>query len=170
MNSIGVKQHDMMDIDSILAPERTFANVDATSKKRAIEKAANLIARAEPGFSAAELYNLLIAREKLGPTAIGNGIAIPHCRIACTKTVGSLFHLPNGIDFGALDDLPVKIMFVLLVPESETEDHLHTLAMLARRFESEGYRDGLLSAGSDDELFQQALSVPNEVAQPKAAH
>tara|TARA_B110000263_G_scaffold233950_1_gene231243 strand:- start:480 stop:956 length:477 start_codon:yes stop_codon:yes gene_type:complete len=157
-----------MDIDSILAPERTFTNVVATSKKRAIEEAANLIAHAEPGFDAAELYHLLIAREKLGPTAIGNGMAIPHCRVACTKTVGSLFHLSNGIDFGALDDLPVKIMFVLLVPESETEDHLHTLAMLARRFESEAYRDGLLAARSNDELFQQALIEPNEVV-PKAA-
>ena len=60
-------------------------------------------------------------------------------------------------------------MFVLLVPESETEDHLHTLAMLARRFESEVYRDGLLAARSDEELFQQALIDPNEVA-PTAAH
>jgi len=158
-----------MDIDSILAPERTFTNVVATSKKRAIEEAANLIANAEPGFDAAELYRLLIAREKLGPTAIGNGMAIPHCRFACTKTLGSLFHLSSGIDFGALDDLPVRIMFVLLVPESETEDHLHTLAMLARRFESEVYRDRLLAARSDKELFQQALFDPFEAA-PKAAH
>ena len=129
-----------MEIASILVPERTFSDVETTSKKRASEKVSNLIASVELGLDAHELYNKLIAREKLGPTAIGNGIAIPHCRIACSSIVGSLFRLSNWIEFGALDDLPVRIMFVLLVPQYEAKDHLHTLAMLARKFESEMYR------------------------------
>ena len=158
-----------MDIESILVPERTFADIETTSKKRAIEKASDLISSVEPGFNAQQLYNNLIAREKLGPTAIGNGIAIPHCRIACSSTIGSLFRLSNGIDFGALDDLPVKIMFVLLVPQHETADHLHTLAMLARKFESEMYRNGLLEAQDSRELFEMALIDVEEMPHPNVA-
>ena len=155
-----------MEIASILVPERTFSEVETTSKKRAIEKVSKLIASVELGFDDHELYSNLIAREKLGPTAIGNGIAIPHCRIACSSIVGSLFRLCNGIEFGALDDLPVRIMFVLLAPQHETEDHLHTLAMLARKFESEMYRNGLLEAKGNQELFEMALTDITEMTHP----
>ena len=158
-----------MNIASILVPERTFSDVETTSKKRAIEKASDLIASVELGFDGQELYSNLISREKLGPTAIGNGIAIPHCRIACSSAVGSLFRLSNGIDFGALDDLPVRIMFVLLVPQHETEDHLHTLAMLAQKFESEMYRNGLLEAKDSRELFEVALMDIEEITHPNVA-
>ena len=158
-----------MNIASILVPERTFSDVETTSKKRAIEKASDLIASVELGFDGQELYSNLISREKLGPTAIGNGIAIPHCRIACSSAVGSLFRLSNGIDFGALDDLPVRIMFVLLVPQHETEDHLHTLAMLARKFESEMYRNGLLEAKDSRELFEVALMDIEEITHSNVA-
>ncbi len=158
-----------MNIASILVPERTFSDVETTSKKRAIEKASDLIASVELGFDGQELYSNLISREKLGPTAIGNGIAIPHCRIACSSAVGSLFRLSNGIDFGALDDLPVRIMFVLLVPQHETEDHLHTLAMLAQKFESEMYRNGLLEAKDSRELFEVALMDIEEMTHPNVA-
>ena len=158
-----------MEIASILVPERTFSDVETTSKKRAIEKVSNLIASVELGLDAHELYNKLIAREKLGPTAIGNGIAIPHCRIACSSIVGSLFKFSNGIEFGALDDLPVRIMFVLLVPQHEAKDHLNTLAMLARKFESEMYRNGLLEAKDSRELFEMALTDIEEMTQPNVA-
>ena len=158
-----------MNIASILVPERTFSDVETTSKKRAIEKASDLIASVELGFDGQELYSNLISREKLGPTAIGNGIAIPHCRIACSSAVGSLFRLSNGIDFGALDDLPVRIMFVLLVPQHETEDHLHTLPMLARKFESEMYRNGLLEAKDSRELFEVALMDIEEITHSNVA-
>ncbi len=154
-----------MDIDSILVPKRTFANVETSSKKRAIERAATLIADAEADFDAADLYGALIAREKLGPTAIGNGIAIPHCRLGnCHTIVGGLFRLTESIDFEAYDDEPVSIMFVLLVPQNETQDHLNTLAMLAKRFESAPYREGLMMAKDSQELYEMALREPEEAA------
>ena len=103
-----------MNIESILTPERTFANLESTSKKRLLEKASGVLAGAEPGISEQHLYSKLIAREKIGPTAIGNGIAIPHCRVECSKTFAALFKLSRGIDFGAIDEVPVRIVFVLI--------------------------------------------------------
>ncbi len=154
-----------MEIDSILVPERTFSSIQTSSKKRAIEIAADLIARTEPACAAGEVYRGLIDREKLGPTAIGHGIAIPHCRLNnCTKTICALFRLSEGMDFGAFDDELVTLMFVLLFPGNEEADHLHTLAMLARRFESETYLKGLKLAKDDRELFEMALWNPEEEA------
>ena len=148
-----------MDIESILALERTVCSLDAGSKKRAIEYAAGHIVRALPGLDINDVYRRLIEREKLGTTAIGKGVALPHCRIKSGKTiVGGLFTLARPIDFLAPDDEPVEIMFVLLVPESETTEHLETLATLAKRFEQATYRRALTTATSDAELFARAIA------------
>jgi len=148
-----------VNIASILAPERTCANVAAGSKKRAIEEAATKIAESEQILEPGDVYEHLMNREKLGTTAIGHGIAIPHCRMdACQEIVGGLFRLETPIDFGAFDDEPVSIMFVLLVPTEEVDDHLQTLAMLARRFESEAYRRSLLTASGDKEFYERAIA------------
>ncbi len=146
-----------MDIESILAPERTRCGLAAASKKRAIEEAAMLIADAA-GLNAEEIYDRLFAREKLGTTAIGEGIAIPHCRIdSCTEIIGGLFRLDTGVDFDAFDDKPVQLLFVLIVPGEEVDEHLQALGMLARRFESREYRESLLRATGDKELFERAV-------------
>jgi PTS system nitrogen regulatory IIA component len=146
-------------IESILTPERTYSSIAAGSKKRAIEEAAIRISKGIEHLSAEDIYERLISREKIGTTAIGHGIAIPHCRMEnCAEIVGALFRLDTPIDFGAFDEEPVKILFVLLVPTEEVEEHLHTLAMLAERFESEGYRRSLLTAMDDAELYKRAIA------------
>lgn len=149
-----------MNIETILVPERTRCGITAASKKRAIEEVAVLIAEAIDTLSADDVYEKLIGREKLGTTAIGHGIAIPHCRIeGCDDIVGSLFRLDTPVDFGAFDDEPVSILFVLLVPIEEVEDHLEALAMLAQRFESDNYRDSLMTAAGDQDLFEKAIAA-----------
>ncbi len=149
-----------MNIDNILTPDRTFCNIETRSKKKAIEDAAQLIAGKFPALKSAEIYNGLIAREKLGPTALGDGIALPHCRIeGCTDIVGALFTLSDAVDFGAFDDQPVKIMFVLLVPANEVDEHLKAMAMLAERFQIPAYRENLISATSDHELYEKAMAT-----------
>jgi PTS system nitrogen regulatory IIA component len=145
-----------MNIDSILIPERTAGSLKASSKKRAIELVADLIAKSLPDLKVGDVYRSLIEREKLGTTAIGQGVAIPHCRLDCESIIGGLFVFDDPIDFTAHDDQPVQIVFVLLVPESETTEHLKTLAMLARRFEQEDYRNALMSAASNTALFKAA--------------
>jgi PTS system nitrogen regulatory IIA component len=140
-------------------PERTCGALTASSKKKAIEEIAGLIAEALDELAPEEIYEKLINREKLGTTAIGNGIAIPHCRVeACTEIVGGLFRLETPVDFGAFDDIPVQLLFVLLVPTEEVDEHLQTLAMLARKFESDSFRKRLLGAQDDMDLFERAIA------------
>jgi len=150
-----------MDIDSILVPERTICSLRASSKKRAFELAAKHINQSAPHLETGDVYRGLIEREKLGSTAIGDGIAIPHCRLeGCNSITGSLFVLEDPIDFLAHDDEPVNIMFVLLVPASETTEHLATLGMLAERFQINRYRKDLITAKNNKELYERALSKP----------
>lgn len=147
-----------MKLESILDPERTCCSVKAASKKRALEEVAGIIAQNHPDLDAERIFECLIAREKMGSTAIGHGIAIPHCRMKqCGEVVGGLFRLVHPVDFNALDGEAVDILFVLLVPEEEANAHLETLAMLAKRFESDDYRRGLKEATSDSELYRSAL-------------
>jgi len=149
-----------MDIDSILVPERTICSLRASSKKRAFELAAKHINQSVPHLETRDVYRGLIEREKLGSTAVGDGIAIPHCRLeGCDSITGSLFVLEDPIDFLAHDEEPVSIMFVLLVPASETTEHLATLGMLAERFQIEGYRKDLIAAKDNTELYKRALSA-----------
>lgn len=150
-----------MNIESILSLDRTHANIQASSKKRAIEEAAKLIAHNIQGLGADEIYNSLIAREKIGTTAIGDGIAIPHCRLSgCTEIVGSLISLQEPVDFEAYDNQSVKLMFVILVPSEVVDEHLQALAMLAKSFESQTYRQLLASAATNEELFLRATQTP----------
>ncbi|HJL60780.1 MAG TPA: PTS sugar transporter subunit IIA [Pseudomonadales bacterium] len=159
-----------MTIESILSPERTHCGISASSKKRALEEITVKLAGTTPGVEAEELFDKLINREKMGTTAIGNGIAIPHCRLeGCEEITGGLFTLEHPVDFEAFDDRPVSVLFVLLVPAEEVDEHLQVLAMLAKRFESASYRESLISANHDGELYQVAIAdLVSEVKQARS--
>ncbi|MFT7242960.1 MAG: PTS system nitrogen regulatory IIA component [Candidatus Azotimanducaceae bacterium] len=150
-----------MNIEDILTADRTYCKIVATSRKRALEEIAHKLAATIEGLSAEQLFSRLIAREKMGSTALGHGIAIPHCRIAgCPKIVGGLVSLSDAIDFEAYDQAKVQVMFVLIVPEEEINEHLSVLAMLAKRFESDTYREALFAANSASALYQAAIANP----------
>ena len=160
-----------MTLESILSPDRTLANLAAGSKKRAIEIASEHIGKTTPELRTEDIYRGLIEREKRGTTAIGKGVAIPHCRLDTCKTIlGGLFILNQAADFDAFDETLVKIMFVLLVPRAETTKHLEVLAMLAGRFAQETYRKALTTAQSDDDLYQLALLDPSQATSHARSH
>ena len=131
-----------------LAPERLLALRSETvhSKKRLFEQAAASIS-AEFDLDQESVYRSLLAREKLGSTAIGHGVAIPHSRMSgCSEPLGCLILLSEGVDFGAPDGAEVEIAFILLVPEAATQDHLDLLASLANAFSNADIRDRLKKA------------------------
>ena len=131
-----------------LAPERLLALRSQTvhSKKRLFEQAAASIS-AEFNLDQESVYRSLLAREKLGSTAIGHGVAIPHSRTSgCSEPLGCLILLSEGVDFGAPDGAEVEIAFILLVPEAATQDHLDLLASLASAFSNADLRDRLKKA------------------------
>ena len=126
------------------------------SKKRVFERAAEAMGGAL-NLSSETIYRALLAREKLGSTASGEGIAIPHCRInECAVAAGCLVTLQKPIDFGSADGQDVDIIFVLLVPEEATEAHLKLLAALARSFSNAEVRDRVRQT-QDPEALKQLL-------------
>ena len=127
------------------------------SKKRVFERAAEAMGAAL-NLSSDNIYRALLAREKLGSTAIGEGIAIPHCRInECTEAAGCLVTLKEPIDFGSTDGREVDVIFVLLVPEEATQAHLNLLAALARSFSNAELRNRVRQTLDPEELRQLLL-------------
>lgn len=148
-----------MQLESILAPECCFCKLAGVSKKRFLTTVSELIARGSTGLSADSVYNALLAREQLGSTGIGNGIAIPHCRVGeCGAITGALVTLEDGIDFDANDSQLVDLLFVLLVPAHETEEHLRVLSRLAELFHQDDFCRSLRAADTDRELYEKAVN------------
>ncbi len=150
-----------MQIETILAPRRTLCAQQGGSKKRVLERLAQAIAQDIPSIDADDLFRSLIARERLGSTGIGHGIAIPHCRVKdCPSTIGALITLARPIDYDAIDSEPVDILFALLVPEEAHDEHLQTLAALAGAFSDNTYRQTLRQSTNNEMLYQSAVVLP----------
>lgn len=153
----------MIRLETILTPGRSLVNVPGCSKKRALEEVANLIADQIPELEMQDVFEKLIAREKLGSTGFGNGIAIPHCRLeGCTSPVSALLHLDAPIDYDAIDGAPVDLLFILLVPEAATDAHLELLRQIASMLDRKEVRERLRAANSSEALYQVVLDAQNE--------
>ncbi len=124
------------------------------SRKRVLEVLAGLLADDElDGADATRLYELLIERERLGCTAIGHGIAIPHSRDTQTlRPRGAVIRLTEGIDFGAPDGTPVQLVIGLIIPDESPEHHLGLLAALATHLREDADREAILQAQSPERV------------------
>lgn len=152
----------MIRLETILTPGRSLVNVPGGSKKRALEKVATVIADQVPELEMQDVFEKLVAREKLGSTGFGNGIAIPHCRLSgCQSPISAVLHLDAPVDFDALDGAPVDLLFVLLVPEAATEEHLELLRQIAAMLDRADVRDRLRSAPTAEALYQIVVDVQN---------
>jgi PTS system nitrogen regulatory IIA component len=136
----------MSQIKKLLPLENIALELDASSKKRVFEQA-GLLFENNQGIARSIVFESLFAREKLGSTGLGQGIAIPHGRIKGLKeAVGAFIRLAVPVPFDSPDGKPVSLLFVLLVPEQATEQHLQILSELAQRFSDRTCRDSLTTA------------------------
>ena len=150
----------MIRLETILTPARSLVNVPGGSKKRVLEQIANLVARDLTDLDAQDIFENLIAREKLGSTGFGNGIAIPHCRLpGCQAPISAVLHLDAAVDFDAIDGAPVDLLFVLLVPEAATDEHLELLRQIASMLDRAAVRERLRQAQSNEGLYQVVVDV-----------
>lgn len=150
----------MIRLEDILTPGRSLVNVPGGSKKRALEYIANLVAREMPDLDQQTIFESLIAREKLGSTGFGNGIAIPHCRLpGCPAPISVLLRLEAPIDFDAIDGAPVDLLFVLLVPEAATDEHLQLLRQIASMLDRGEIRERLRQVESSEALYQVVVDA-----------
>jgi PTS system nitrogen regulatory IIA component len=148
----------MNQIARLLPAEKVSLGLEASSKKRVFEQAGILFENHD-GIARSLVYDALFAREKLGSTGLGQGIAIPHGRIKGLKEArGAFLRLAAPVQFDAPDGRPVFLVFVLLVPEAATEHHLQLLSELAQMFSDRAFRDKLTALPDADairELFAQ---------------
>ncbi|MDY7218262.1 PTS IIA-like nitrogen regulatory protein PtsN [Denitrificimonas sp. JX-1] len=150
----------MIRLEHILTPARSQVNVPGGSKKRVLEYIAHLIATDSPDIDEDVLFESLVAREKLGSTGFGNGIAIPHCRlVGCLTPISAIIHLETAVDFDAIDSEPVDLLFVLLVPEEATDEHLELLRQIASIFEQDDVLERLRNAPDSAALYQAVLDA-----------
>ncbi|MDR2239721.1 MAG: PTS IIA-like nitrogen regulatory protein PtsN [Zoogloeaceae bacterium] len=126
--------------------------LEASSKKRTFEQAGILFENNQ-GIGRSTVFDSLFAREKLGSTGLGQGVAIPHGRIKGLKeAVGAFLRLAAPVQFDAPDSKPVSFLFVLLVPEQATEQHLQILSELAQMFSDQTFREQLAAAQNADAI------------------
>ncbi len=135
-----------MPFSQLLTADRIVLLVEPGDRDGVLDAAARLLTDSAPGTTAA-IGDSLRSRERLGSTAIGHGIAIPHGRTqAFTEARGAFLRLQQPVDFGASDGEPVDLVFAMAVPEHFTQQHLQLLSELAERFADPGFRAALRAA------------------------
>jgi PTS system nitrogen regulatory IIA component len=130
-------------ISQTLPPENIILDTDSTSKKRVFERVGILFENTRQ-IARSQVFDSLFAREKLGSTGLGQGVAIPHGRIkSLREAVAAFVKTQAPIPFDAPDGQPVNLIFVLLVPERATDLHLQLLGELAQMFSDKNFREQL---------------------------
>lgn len=148
-----IARPDLFDFHDLVTPETVLADVSAGTRKALFAYIAS-VAQVAAGVDPKLVADRLSDREKLGTTAFGGGIAIPHVRIDVPQGVCGIFvRLDRPIDFGAVDELPVDLIFALLSPPQAGSDHLKALARVSRALRDAGFRAKLRGAGSADALY-----------------
>jgi len=153
----------MSDIPAILEPSCTKVSIAANSRKALLQYASDLLAETYE-LPARKLFEELMSRERLGSTGLGEGVAIPHCRIACEKIHAACLTLDQPVDYDAIDGEPVDLIFILLVPPEETSAHLELLSDLARLYGNDDNRARLRHTDSDDELYETITGLMSSQA------
>ena len=143
----------MTEFSDVLLPGAVVANLAVSAKKPLFQQLGGIAASAY-GLDATEVAGALAAREKLGSTGFGGGVATPHGRIdGLPHVVGVFARLAQPMDFNAVDDLPVDIIFALLSPPDAGAAHLKALALVSRSLRDRGFVAKLRGAGSPDALY-----------------
>jgi PTS system nitrogen regulatory IIA component len=143
-----------MKILDILAPDAIIPAMRATTKSDALKEIATLLATLHPEIDGARLVQVLLDREALGSTAIGEGIAIPHGKMPRVGNVVAAFGRSDaGIAFDSLDGKPTRLFFLLVAPEDSAGLHLKALARVSRLLKDKSFRDRLAGGGSQEQLF-----------------
>ncbi len=142
-----------MEISDLIGPDSVVANLRSTSKKQALQELAKRAADIS-GLHERAIFEVLLERERLGTTGVGNGIAIPHGKLPNLDRLYGLFaRLELPIDFDSIDEQPVDLIFLLLAPESAGADHLKALARVSRLLRDKAVCEKLRGTDNAEALF-----------------
>lgn len=149
-----------MTLAQLLIPNRIQLNAEISSKKKALQEISRLFAESDNTLDQNLVFDALTDREKLGSTALEQGIAIPHCRISgCTQAQSAILTLRRGIDFDARDGQAVDLLWALIVPEQSTDEHLDILAQLAKTLSSADNCRKIRASRNAEELHQNLTAL-----------
>jgi len=144
-----------MKIAEMLKKDYVIESLTTSTKKDALRELARVILHDHPQYETETVVKVLLDREKLGSTGIGDGIAIPHGKLAMLdRLVVSFGRSVEGIDFNAMDGRPVHLFFLLLAPENSAGLHLKALAKISRMLKDDGFRRQLIDASTKEEIYR----------------
>ena len=154
-----------MEISDLTSSKLVVANLKATSKKQVLQDLSRRASDAT-GLNERAIFDVIMDRERLGSTGVGNGIAIPHGKLPDLDRLHGVFaRLEQPVDFQAIDDRPVDLIFLLLAPESAGADHLKALAKVSRILRDVGTCEKLRGTDTSDALY----AILTESVENKAA-
>lgn len=146
-------------LSQVISPGCIYVDVPGSSKKKVLQNISQILSEYSSELNADLVFESLINRERLGSTGFGNGVAIPHCRLSvCRQITGAFFRLATPVDFDSVDNVPVDLVFVLLVPETQIQGHLELLSQVAEKLSSDATRAQL-------RRLQDTIDIHREITQ-----
>ncbi len=153
-----------MKLSEILEENNIILDLKAGDKKRVIEELADAIVRGKPSLDKDSLVRVLLERERLGSTGIGDGVAIPHGKIqGVNEPIISFGRSLKGLDFDSMDGQPVYLFFLLVAPESSTSIHLKALARIAKILKNGSFRKVLMEVSTKEEIYKTIMQNDEEL-------
>lgn len=154
-----------MKIIDLLKPDHILEDLKTDKKRDVLLELLSPLLKARPDLGADDALFVLMEREKLGSTGIGEGIAIPHGKLAGLNELVVCFgKSAAGIDFNAMDGKPVYLFFLLLAPENSAGQHLKTLAKISKMLKDDRFRSSLIQASSRNEIFRMIAEQDERIS------
>ncbi|MBC8357797.1 MAG: PTS sugar transporter subunit IIA [Candidatus Aminicenantes bacterium] len=152
-----------MKLSEIIEEEDIISDLKASDKKSVLEELAEVISNHEPSINKKDIVKVLMERERLGTTGIGDGVAIPHGKLnGVRQPLISFGRSKKGMDFDAMDGQPAYLFFLLIAPENSSGIHLEILARIAKILKNSAFRKKLMEAGTRKECYQTIIQSDEE--------
>ncbi|NQT56811.1 MAG: PTS sugar transporter subunit IIA [Desulfobacteraceae bacterium] len=152
-----------MKLSEIIEEEDIISDLKASDKKSVLEELAEVISNHEPSINKKDIVKVLMERERLGTTGIGDGVAIPHGKLnGVRQPLISFGRSKKGMDFDAMDGQPAYLFFLLIAPENSSGIHLEILARIAKMLKNSAFRKKLMEAGTRKECYQTIIQSDEE--------
>ncbi|OPX38163.1 MAG: PTS fructose transporter subunit IIA [Desulfobacteraceae bacterium 4484_190.2] len=152
-----------MKLPEIIEENNIIPELKAKDKKGVLEELAEVISRHEPSIHKEALVKVLVERERLGSTGIGDGVAIPHGKMnGVSRPIISFGRSKQGLDFDSMDGQPAHLFFLLIAPEDSSSVHLQVLAKIAKILKNRDFRKKLMEPGTRKELYQTIVQTDEE--------
>ena len=147
-----------MKLSEFLKHHNITPQLKARDKKAVLEELAELVSQNDPSIDKGTLVRVLVERERLGSTGIGDGVAIPHGKLNCvSEPVISFGRSMEGLDFDSMDGQPTHLFFLLIAPENSSGIHLQALAKIAKILKSSSFRERLMTSNTKDEIYEEII-------------